>query len=345
MKILVTGSTANHCSKKLNGRVPTFTGQLVSELEQAGHEVTWVEPSFSMDTTYLNSFDSIIVGMSPALSVSSRWLYPALSVLDYANKLNKATILLDSPEPQKVWAGIRAIANKPNDLTKDFYVNRKEYNLATEPKNFSRITSLISYLYNHTWPSVIYPAFPWREREKINSQIPGLLDPEKTTALCFDRHILEVEIGDMLKEESSVWSIDYPKTKWSQNISKLVRNEVVPIKEHSWQTNREILTRIDNSIGVMISPYGKDEDSWWSVMLSQSLFVGTPVVTDWKSSSALGEHWSMLAASVEDMNTSQRHDLSKMQKESYLSALPTHKESLEILNNAVLNTSAFYGAV
>jgi hypothetical protein len=345
MKILVTGSTANHCSKKSNERVPTFTGQLVFELEQAGHDVTWTEPSFSMDTSYLNSFDSIVVGMSPALSVTSRWLYPALSVFDYANKLNKVTILLDSPEPQKVWAGIRAIANNSNDLVKNFYVNRKEYDLAIETKNFSRLSETITYLYNYTWPSVIYPSFPWRERSKIHSQIPGVLDLEKTTPLCFDRNVLEINVGKMDKQDSSIWSIDYPKTKWSQGISKLVKNEIVPIRDHYWQTNKEALTKIDNSIGVMISPYGKENDSWWSVMLSQSLLVGTPVVTDWKSSSVLGDEWSLLAASVEDMDVSQRYNLSKMQKEVYLSALLSRQESVEILNNALSNTTAFYEAV
>jgi hypothetical protein len=345
MKILVTGSTANHCSKKSNERVPTFTGQLVFELEQAGHEVTWTEPSISMDTSYLNSFDSIVVGMSPALSVASRWLYPALSVFDYANKLGKVTALLDSPEPQKVWAGIRAVANNPSDLVKDFYVNRKEYGLATEARTFSRLSETISYLYKYTWPSVIYPSFPWREPSKIHSQIPGVLDLEKTTPICFDRNVLEINVGEIKKQDSHTWSIDYPKTKWSQGISKLVRNEIVPIRDHYWQTNKEALTRIDNSIGVMISPYGKENDSWWSVMLSQSLLVGTPVVTDWKSSCVLGKEWSTLASSVEDMDISQRYKLSKIQKELYLSALLSKQDSREILDNALSKTTAFYEAV
>lgn len=345
MKVLVTGSTANHCSKQSNNRVPTFTGQLVSELEEAGHEVVWTEPSFSMDTSYLNSFDSIIVGLSPALSVASRWLYPALSVLDHANKISKATILIDSPEPQKIWSGIRAIANKPQDLTKDFYVNRKEYDQVLEHRNLSRLNSFIFSLYNYTWPSVIYPAFPWRDTKKIHSQIPGVLDPEKTIPICFDRNILEMDLGDLVKEDSQTWAVDYPKTKWAKDISKLVTHEVLPIREHYWQTNKEVLTRIDNSIGVMISPYGRDSDSWWSIMLSQSLMVGTPVVTDWKSSSILGIEWSTLAASIEEMDLESRNKLAKMQKESYLSALPTKKDSLETLNNILSTKSAFYGSV
>ena len=345
MKILVTGSTANHCSKKSNDRVPTFTGQLVSQLERAGHEVSWLEPSMSMDTSYLNSFDSVVVGLSPVLSVASRWLYPALSVFDYANKLNKVTILLDSPEPQKVWAGIRAIANKPNDLTKEFYVNRKEYSQAVESSNFSRLTSALEYLYTHTWPSVIYPAFPWRDPEKIHSQLPGVLDPERTTPLCFDRDLLEIDLGELIKEDSTNWTADYPKSKWTQKMSKLVTHEILPMRDHYWQTNAEVLSRMDNSMGVMISPYGRDNDSWWSVMLSQALFVGTPAVTDWKSSSLIGEHWSLLASSIEDMDVIGRYELSKMQKESYLAALPDKNELVDMLNNAVASTSAFYGSV
>jgi len=345
MKILVTGSTANHCSKKSNNRVPTFTGQLVFELEQAGHTVSWVEPSMSMDTSYLNSFDSVVVGLSPALSVASRWLYPALSVFDYANKLNKATILLDSPEPQKVWAGIRAIANKPSDLTKEFYINRKEYDQATESSTFSRLNSAIQYLYNHTWPSVIYPAFPWRDPQKIHSQIPGVLDPERTTPLCFDRDFLEIDPGKLVKIDATNWTADYVKSKWTQKMSKLVSHEILPIRDHYWQTNGEALSKMDNSIGVMISPYGKDNDSWWSVMLSQALFVGTPVVTNWENSSLIGEHWSLLASSIEDMDVDERYKLSKMQKESYLAALPDRNNLTEMLNNAVLEASAFYGSV
>ena len=332
MKVLVTGSTATHCSKKVNTRVPTFTGQLVSTLENLGHEVSWEEPRLGMDTSYLNSFDSIVVGMAPLTSVSSRWLYGSLSVLDYATKLNKAVIFVDAPEPQKVWSGIRAIANKPEDLTKPFYSAKKEYVAACEPKTRQRIISLIDRLYGDIWPSTIYPALPWDDR-KIMSNIPNL-DTQNTHSFNFDRSLLELDINKTGPENADFWCVDSPKTKWSKQVSKTLTHEILPIRDNYWQGNRDALSRMDSSIGTLISTY-KDSDVWWSVMLSQSLFVGTPVVTDWRKSGVLGEEWRFLASSVEAMSPSERHSLALLQKDSYLASIPTHEEIKNSLESSI----------
>jgi hypothetical protein len=333
MKVLVTGSTATHCSKKVNNRVSTFTGQFVSELESFGHEVVWQEPSLSMDISYINSFDSVVVGMAPLTSIASRWLYGSLSVYEHAKKLNKAIILIDAPEPYKVWAGVRAIANKPQELIKPFYSNKKEYLLACDPKVQKRLNSAIKNLYLYEWPSIIYPKFPWYSDTNLNSYIPNLAS-EGSYGLNFDRHLLEIKVDRGTLDVPEKWTVDAPKTKWTKAIEKTLNHPVVPIRDNYWQSTKEALRRLECSVGTLISPY-KDSDSWWSVSLSQSLFVGSAVVTDWRSSAQLGQEWSLLASSLEQMSPDERHSLAMLQKKSYLSSLPHLNDQKKVIENAI----------
>jgi hypothetical protein len=70
--------------------------------------------------------------------------------------------------------------------------------------------------------------------------------------------------------------------------------------------------------------------------LSQALFVGVPVVTDWRHTSYMGADWSLLPASVEEMSPEERLDTAKVQKEVYINNLPNWASVKEDLGNVLL---------
>ena len=134
-----------------------------------------------------------------------------------------------------------------------------------------------------------------------------------------------------IKGETIGWSYDQ-KTSWVSKISKTLSNSVSPMTSK----DSSALANINKSIGSLISVY-KNNEPWWSVNLAQSLYVHTPVVTDWRHSSLLGDSWSVLAQTIEDMSSSERVSLAKAQKESYLESIDSYEEIIYKVSTAVSN--------
>jgi hypothetical protein len=337
MKVLLTGCSAPQSSQGLNTRLPTFSGLIRNSLSYSGHEVVWTTPSIDMSEEYLSQFDVVLVGLTPPTSLSSYRLYGALSVINRARKVTNVKYIVDAPEPRKLWAGIRAIANNPEELVKDFYSKRSEYEKAISPANLSRIQEVILDLYENTWEQTLCPSFPWSKKEHVTKHIPNISE-DNLDLLCLDSFLLTaVEDSSALymKSDSDYWSTNQ-KTVWVKNLEKTLKNKVHPMASNKWSTNTSVLTNINKSIGSLISVY-KNDEPWWSVNLSQSLYVNTPVVTDWKQTSYLGNSWSLLAHSLEDMSVGERLSIARKQKDDYIKVLPDFNESVDRVLSSVFD--------
>jgi len=138
-----------------------------------------------------------------------------------------------------------------------------------------------------------------------------------------------------MKSDSDYWSTNQ-KTPWVKNLEKTLKNKIHLMSSNKWSTNTSVLTNINKSIGSIISVY-KNDEPWWSVNLSQSLYVNTPVVTDWKQTSYLGDSWSLLAHSLEDMSVGERLSIARKQKNDYIKVLPDFNESVERVLSSVFD--------
>lgn len=337
MRILMTGATASQSPNVKSRGTPTFSRFVEKALQEAGHEVTWINPSVSLSENYLDEFDSVVVGISPPTSTAAHRIYGALSVIHFARNIGKLTLMVDAPDPRRLWSGIRAIRNKPEDLTKDFYSKRKEYSKTLDESVLTRLHSSIDFLYTEEWPTTIFPSLPWSDYPSISSEIPRT-NKDNLVGLNFDSLILSDtsrSITTKYETNRDYWVSDSINTKWSKSIEKTVVCEVEPIRKTRWEDNEKVVSRINSSLGCLISVYDKGSP-WWSPYLSQSLALSIPVVTDWKLSSMLGEEWSLLANSVEELSEKQRRDLSHGQKKSYSSAIPSWKESVQKTSSALV---------
>jgi hypothetical protein len=334
MKVLITGSTASQYSSKSNERIPTFTGFIYNSLVETGHTVVWEEPSVETTKDYLNQYDKIIVGLSSPSSLSANKIYGALSVINYAKELDKLVLLVDAPEPYKIWSGIRAISNKPLELVKPFHARRYEYINVLDTNNQERLTQTVVDLYKNEWPTTLYPSNPWIHSEVLTKNIPNL-NLENIHGLCFDSFVLQ-DIPRFNLNYEDYWCVDQPNTKWSKNVAKTLSKPVLPIRDHKWQGHSDALARLDSSLGMIISVY-KNSEPWWSVMLSHALLLEIPVVTEWRNTSFLGSDWSLLPSEIEEMGPQERNQLAKRQKNIYLSQIPNVGETLKKVENSVLD--------
>ena len=338
LKILITGSTASQTSPRVSDKSPTFAGLLKFVLECDNHSVFWKSPSMKMTKEELDDYDIILVGLSPISSLSSYSIYGSLSVIDHALSLGKLKLYLDAPEPYKIYASYRDILNNPENLIKPFYSTRREYALTQDPDEFSRLLNAVRYLHNNPWDNLIIPGFPWSRADYISASVPNVV-PEKTNVLCLDSAMFLLENNFSDPSEGFYWCSDALGSKWSRQISKTLEYPVEAFRAQKWDTHASMIDRLSSSIGVLISVY-KDDDPWWSILLSQALFAGVPVVTDWRLSGYLGMEWLRLPSSIEDMYLEERMDLAVKQRELYRAAIPSWNDTVNNTVNAVFHINS-----
>lgn len=334
MKVLVTGCSSAQTSESVAKKLPTFTGLLVQALREAEHDVVWDTPTMRWDEKHLAQFDSVVVGLSAPTSITAHRLYGALSVIEKSKKVTDVKYLIDAPEPHKLWNGIRWTANNPQDLVKPFYSRRSEFSIANNPEELKRLHSVVVDLYENNWNDTIVPSFPWFSSEYLTREIPNL-SKESIKDLCLDLLTFKnlKDTGLYIKSDVSNWSYE-TKTPWISMISKTLVRDISPLVVSKSTSSGSILSNLNKSVGTLISTY-KNNDSWWSVNLAQSLYVNTPVVSDWKHTFYLGDSWSILPHSVEEMPLKERVKLAQSQREAYLGVLGTYEETLSRVSSAV----------
>lgn len=334
MKILLTGSTAAQVSASKNANVLTFAGLLNKALLAGGHNVTWIEPSVNMSKAYLAEFDSVVVGMAPPNSTAAHRIYGCLSVIQYANELGTLKLMLDAPEPRRVWAGIRASHNVPEDLTKDFHVKRREYKEALDERVLSRLHEAIRFLYQEKWPTTIYPKFPWMSFPSISTSIPKT-DASNLVGLNLDSYILGEE-PQRRSVSSDYWVTDTLNSMWTKKIEKTLAYRVIPTHVSRWQSDEIALERIRGAIGCLAATHYQGAP-WWSPAISQALHEGIPVVTDWRLSSYLGAPWDVLGSSIEDLMPEERNMLAASQFHLYEKNILPWENAVEFTSDIILN--------
>lgn len=337
MKVLVTGFTASQCSENVNNRLSTFTGLFKNALDELQCDVTWEKPQLSMSKEYLDQYDLIVVGLASPHSMAANYVYGGLWVASQAKELGKLRLLIDAPDPYWIWSGIRDCNDNPEKLFKSFYGRRDNYLEAQDHKYAEPIYRFLKHLYTEQWGKVIVPSMPWFSREIVSNSIKNIKTKD-VIGICYDRKLIDTSVHRIEPSLGNYWCADAPKSDWTKRVTKSLVSEVVPIRVKTYDKNSEILSRIENSMGTLISTY-KNNDPWWSIAISQSIAVGVPVVTDWRHTSWVGAEWAFLPSTVEEMSPSQRLIVAQNQKDFYRDATPSREESLQKTVEALDNQS------
>lgn len=337
MKVLVTGFTASQCSENANNRLSTFTGLFKNALDELQCDVTWAKPRLAMTKEYLDQYDLIVVGLASPHSVSANYVYAGLWVASQAKDLGKLRLLIDAPDPYWVWSGIRDCNDNPHKLFKEFYARRDNYIQAQEPKYSEAIYKFLNHLYAEQWVKTIVPSMPWFSKDVVTGAIKNL-STEDVVGICYDRDVIDASYDRTEPSYGTYWCADAPKSAWTKKVIKSLNSEVLPIKLNKYDKNNEILSRMENSIGTLISTY-QNNDPWWSIAISQSIAVGVPVVTDWRHTSWVGAEWAFLPSTIEEMSPSQRLIVAQSQKDFYRDATPSREDSLQKTAEALDNQS------
>lgn len=320
MNVLITGCTASQASTKIVSNPNNFVNLMQKSLSEVGVSVV-VEPPSSKTLEEVEQYDKVILGVAPPTSASSHYLYQAFSIGYKANKVGNLQLFVDAPEPHKIQASINSVISGKSDLSKDFFAGRKNYLKFIKDENFrTEVNNFLMFLSKNIWPTTYFPAFPWSETPKSIS-----MAEESWTPLTLDSHLFNGKYKMSKESSEPYWVADSPSTTWVKSIQQTLESPVVPIKQSKYETEDSSTERARAAIGSLVATY-RSQRAWWSPLLAQSLTVGTPVVTDWRHTSYMGSEWSMLASSIEELDSTERYELAVSQRNSYIKELPSKKE-------------------
>lgn len=322
-KILVTGMTSPQSSRRLNSRSVAFSGALASIAESGGHEVNLTAPSARTTLEDLRQYDSIVIGLTSPLSVTANFSFGALVMIGRLIGDKRLSFLIDTDLPGKISAGIRSLQKDRDQLIKPFYSTRREYkDFLSDASLQSFASAAIDFLGSDTasWPMSVFPALPWSSAKEVEEKLPKAA-AQSLYGITVDSFFVEPFAKQISDVRQRQWVIDSDKTKWSKSVTATLAVPHVKMKQKRSASDSEVSALMSSSLGVLISP-NDDGMVPWSHRWAQALNHTTPIASDWKITSVVGESWSHLPAGIEDMGHIDRYELAIAQKQEYSALLP-----------------------
>lgn len=326
-RILITGMSAPQMSMSANKRSLSFAGAIEKVLTEAGHTVVMMEPDITWTVENLDYYDAVLVGVSPLTSLSANKAYGALHIIDVMYSSDKLTLFIDAPHPAQITASLRAISSTPENLTKPFFSYRKGYQLVNSPDVSKRLIKTVNKLLSGKWPKTIYPSLPWHDVTLIERELPeGLV----LTGINLDAYLIEPR-SNKTDVRFNRWAAEGPTTTWAKSIAKTLSFPIVPIRWNKGWKDEECYDQILMSSGVLLPQY--KGGTWWTYRYAQAMNAQTPIATEWRESSSIGDSWSMLASPIETMTNQERNALSTRQTAEYLTSIPSKSAAKTLLED------------
>jgi hypothetical protein len=205
---------------------------------------------------------------------------------------------------------------------KEFYSYRKGYkDVISDISLSSNISNAVTKLMNQQWPNTIYPKLPWKSDLTVKT-----MNPQNIYSSFIGLNFDELLLADSFysDESRSKWVVDSYSYKETKKLVETLSRPTSLMKWNKGVTDSQVLDQLSRSLGAIVSTH-RGDGSWWSYRYVQAFNTKTPIYTDWKETSVLGNAWNFLAPAIEDLDTSERQYLSEKQREAYFNALNSFK--------------------
>lgn len=330
MKVLFTGMSSSHCKE---GKNESFFRTLAKAYGEFS-EVVWSEPKLSWTRSDLENFDEIVFGFAPPTSMGANYIYGAIHVLNLMYESPKLAVVVDSPQMWQYKNSVRAFKRDPDQIFGPFYSKRRNYKEAKTGNIVSAAQSLADKMSSISWPRTYVPKLPWSSNESIAEKIP-FVSSSSIVPLNLDSFLLVKDTPKVHRQEQ--WAVDNVKSSWWSTLSGGLRLPGESIKDSSKPKDLEAEQRISMSMGLIMTPQDRNMGTWWSYRYIQGMNTVTPIATYWQDTAAFSEQWSWLAYQIEDMEPYERQDVAFKQRKAYEAAIPTREESLNTLQNMMVD--------
>lgn len=310
-KVLVTGMNSRACNPAKNRRDVMLSWLLAEVCRDLGFEVEHRNPTVRED---YSDFDHIFLSLAPLHSLGSNRAYGALSAYLNGMRESKITLIIDDPQSQNVWNGVKTVYNDPKRLVKSFFNYKLEFDIANQPEWHEWLMSGVQMLHDYAWPATLFPAYPWADVQQLKRHLPNVVD-----AALFDPTSF---LPNYVAEMTDAWPITFDKQQW-----------VTETADEKWlaqqRTNFDIVrygnpnkgfTRRPDDPGLVVSyveswgvlDRGEDH-GWWTSRLGYAAQARAVYCTKWQNVEALGEPFWPLPDEVESYTHDQRQQLAEAQ--------------------------------
>lgn len=309
MKILITGQTSAQINETTKRSGLTLSGALAQSLRKQGHDVT-VRPytiAESLDAGNEDIFDHVIVGLGPLKGLGTSYMYGALKCIwDYSverDDSSAVTLFNDDIATKKIGSEHRAIVRRPQDLTKQFFSYKREYDLAREPDTERQLLEVVEHLTGETdWdhPPVLMPTW---------AQDLGFMACLNISRSCADAMVPfdpTAYFGHDIRRVTSVHEKPYWSTNWKTDSPAI---NAMGVRE--W----DVLHNSRSSWNVLAGAHGVlIPSAAWAPELGIAAALGIPTAADWRTlGPALGASFEELPMNIEIMGEKDRTELAKTQ--------------------------------
>lgn len=332
--IAISGMTASQSSEKSFHRSATFASVLSDILEEQNISVHFIEPSVFLKKSDLKQYDAVLIGVAPILSLAANKAYGALHMINILKNDDRLRLFVDAPEPSKIRTSLRAIDRNSDDIVKQFYASRKHYSDVTgNVKVMDSVLGGAKALLSQWDYTTLYPSTPFIDNARVEKDLFGEVK-NTMLGLQIDSSLIKRITNHFATTRNNSWAVDNRKAKWFKTLEKSLANPIVDMKKNKGTTDSDVYELIADSSGAIVS-MSDDGMLWWNYRTAQALNSETPVFSDWKTTSVIGDSWSLLPSKVEDMDYVDIYELAVTQRKQYLSALTTAQETLQILKNGL----------
>lgn len=331
MKILMTGMASAHCSTK--GNTTFFSGLYKAFSEFA--EVTLSEPKLYWTRADLESFDLVVLGMTPPTSMAANKIYAAFHVLNLLYESPKLRLVVDSNQIWQYKNSIASFKRSPDSIFNVMYRSRKDY---TEAKNnhIGSYKSLADKMSAISWPKTYLPILPWTTTDSA-AEATGFVPNSRAIGIQVDSFLLDRKDTSGIIRSSS-WAVDNVKSKWWEMTSQGLTRSAVPTNLTKKSKDAEIENVISSSFALVVTPQDRKVGTWWNYKYIQALNTGTPIITYWQDTASFSEAWSKLAYQVEDMDIYDRQELARVQFIDYIDSVPNTSQVVHRLQNDLIES-------
>lgn len=331
MKILMTGMASAHCSDK--GNMTFFRGLLKAFSEFA--EVTVCEPNLSWSRSDLESYDLVVIGLTPPTALSANKIYGAFHTLNLMYESPKLRVVVDGPQIWQFKNSFNSFVKNPLQIFGSMYSSRKDFSTA-KAKYVESMVALSDKLKSLPWPKTYLPLLPWKTIEQT-AEATGIVPSSKAIGVNIDSFLIDRQsVSSTTKNQA--WAVDNVKSSWWDLLAKTIRMPGLPVSSSRKPRDFEVDLNISKSSGLIVTPQDRKVGTWWTYRYLQGLNLNTPIVTYWQDTAGFSEAWSQLAYQVEDMDEYDRQELARKQFVDYVDSIPNTNQVVTILQKDLLES-------
>lgn len=330
MKAIVSGMTSEMTTGTPRTGYPALSPGLTVMLEELGYETYQGVLRVDTNDEMLAEADVMILGMSPVISVGSRYLYGVLDAILKARQNNCALLFTISDwQTALLKSSLKTLINGPHRMTKYFMRHRTDHLWANHHVDY--LMTAVNALYNNPWPGTLIPSHPWRnDMPVISNHVPArrlyYFDPTPVTSGLWKPHETQATPDERKREWVMAALGNYDDWMTAQNFNWPIRAFGGKTNLVDEEGNKSLNPRVKEPVihqnysevwGGLAPAHALAGCGWWRSRTDFILKNGGILYGDPLEAALMGEPFQVTVPQIESATTQQLVEIQRAQVDAH----------------------------